>query len=368
MTKQPTGPAYSQYPGEEFIEAGGAAGGGLLDAGTTQTAGTTAAPLKFTGAPYFGPAAQDGTQLTVLDDSSPTGVIEWAFNSSSSTSEGIHLTGGPNFAGSMIAIGVNNGGKGIYINNYTTGVGLNITNRSTNSNNAAYGFLLSQNSNFAVGAYFSQETNTASMPLKIVNAPVGSVGGTGGAAGQILTAWYRSQAAAADTLLAKVAVDGVLFQVPVTVSGTTFTADSVSANANGAFLEIFDQAGTANQRRFKMKYSSTHFLIQKVTDAGVASTLLDIDQSGNVTHNDASNIILGTTTGTKIGTATTQKLAFFNSTPVVQPATTGETVGFTAGTGTAVNDASTFTGNVGSTAYRISDVVKHLKNLGLIAA
>ena len=31
------------------------------------------------------------------------------------------------------------------------------------------------------------------------------------------------------------------------------------------------------------------------------------------------NIILGTTTGTKIGTATTQKLAFYNSTPIVKP-------------------------------------------------
>lgn len=80
------------------------------------------------------------------------------------------------------------------------------------------------------------------------------------------------------------------------------------------------------------------------------------------------NIVIGTTTGTKFGTATTQKIGFFNSTPIVQPNSTGETVGFTAGAGTAVNDASTFTGNVGATAYRISDVVKHLKNLGLIAA
>jgi hypothetical protein len=35
---------------------------------------------------------------------------------------------------------------------------------------------------------------------------------------------------------------------------------------------------------------------------------------------DAGNITVGTTTGTKIGTATTQKLGFYNATPVVQPA------------------------------------------------
>lgn len=62
------------------------------------------------------------------------------------------------------------------------------------------------------------------------------------------------------------------------------------------------------------------------------------------------------------------KLGLFGATPVVQPSGTGETTGFTAGAGTGVNDDSTFTGNVGSTAYRISDIVKALKNLGLLAS
>lgn len=62
------------------------------------------------------------------------------------------------------------------------------------------------------------------------------------------------------------------------------------------------------------------------------------------------------------------KIGFFAATPVVQQAGTGETVGFTAGSGTAVNDDSTFTGNVGTAAYRISDIVKALKNYGLLAA
>ena len=33
------------------------------------------------------------------------------------------------------------------------------------------------------------------------------------------------------------------------------------------------------------------------------------------------NVLLGTTTGTKLGTATTQKLGFWNATPIVQPTT-----------------------------------------------
>lgn len=48
-------------------------------------------------------------------------------------------------------------------------------------------------------------------------------------------------------------------------------------------------------------------------DMGSTSTFND-----TVTLADAINIALGTTTGTKIGTATSQKIAFFNATPVTQ--------------------------------------------------
>ena len=83
---------------------------------------------------------------------------------------------------------------------------------------------------------------------------------------------------------------------------------------------------------------------------------------------DPANIAVGTTTGTKIGTATAQKIGFWNVTPIVQPSGTGETTGFTAGSGTAVLDDSTFTGNSGSKAYRVNDIVKALKAAGIMAA
>ena len=44
-------------------------------------------------------------------------------------------------------------------------------------------------------------------------------------------------------------------------------------------------------------------------------------RSDAVTLSDV-NLLLGTTTGTKIGTATSQKLAFYNSTPIIQPVNT----------------------------------------------
>ena len=50
------------------------------------------------------------------------------------------------------------------------------------------------------------------------------------------------------------------------------------------------------------------------------------------------NIIIGTTTGTKIGTATNQKLGFFNATPVVQPSATPANATDLATALTLVND------------------------------
>lgn len=83
---------------------------------------------------------------------------------------------------------------------------------------------------------------------------------------------------------------------------------------------------------------------------------------------NSQNFVFGTAAGTKIGTATTQKIGFWNVTPVVQPATAGTATGFTAGAGTPVTDASTFTGGTGATAYRISDIVLALKQMGIMAA
>lgn len=90
--------------------------------------------------------------------------------------------------------------------------------------------------------------------------------------------------------------------------------------------------------------------------------------AGGDDSSGAVGVALGTTNGTKFGTSTGQKLAFYNATPVVQQTAATTTAGFTANTGTTVVSGSTFTGDTGSTAYTIGDVVKALKTLGLIAS
>jgi hypothetical protein len=68
---------------------------------------------------------------------------------------------------------------------------------------------------------------------------------------------------------------------------------------------------------------------------------------------DGKNIQLATGTGTKIGTATTQKLAFYGVTPVDQPATVADP------TGGATTDAEARTAIVA--------IIDRLQETGLIA-
>ena len=60
-------------------------------------------------------------------------------------------------------------------------------------------------------------------------------------------------------------------------------------------------------------------------------------------------------------------LGFFAVTPVAQESTTGLDTGHTQGDSSAVFGNSTFTGNTGTKAYTISDIVRALKNYGLLA-
>lgn len=76
---------------------------------------------------------------------------------------------------------------------------------------------------------------------------------------------------------------------------------------------------------------------------------------------DANNIAVGSTTGTKIGTSNTQKLGFWNATPIVQPTTAIAAATFVANTSGIADDTATFDG------YTIGQIVKALRNMGALA-
>ena len=102
---------------------------------------------------------------------------------------------------------------------------------------------------------------------------------------------------------------------------------------------------------------------------------LRISSSGLLTVADASNISFGTTTGTKIGTSTSQRLGFFDKTPVVQPAgasqaaLTNSTGGTADGTLAAVSgtgDDTDINNNFTELHVLLNEIRTALVNLGLI--
>lgn len=97
-----------------------------------------------------------------------------------------------------------------------------------------------------------------------------------------------------------------------------------------------------------------------------------IDQDGDFSISDGSDITLGTTTGTKIGTGTTQKLGFFNATPVAQQATIADAaVAQAAASGGDAPTEAEFNGlrtDVSNLVTKFNTLLSQLENLGLFAS
>ncbi len=158
------------------------------------------------------------------------------------------------------------------------------------------------------------------------------------------------------------------------VSSFSNTLTNTITNSRGLYVHqstktasqtITNQVGL-NVEAFSNATNNTSILLGTTT---IPSGNFAIYSAGTETSYFAGSIqlvdkdfILSIGTGTKIGTATGQKLSFWNKTPIIQP-TTGlsVTLTFTANSGTAVNDASTFGG------YTLKQVVQALINIGILA-
>lgn len=100
--------------------------------------------------------------------------------------------------------------------------------------------------------------------------------------------------------------------IPATISAKVNNVES--ANGAGGTL-------TVNMDRTTGQAISTGF-----SDSEVATAVAGLGTiSGSLTLLDGDNLILGTSTGTKIGTGATQKLGFYGATPVVQRSTYTQT-------------------------------------------
>jgi len=73
--------------------------------------------------------------------------------------------------------------------------------------------------------------------------------------------------------------------------------------------------------------SGTHTVVGASTLTGLLTV------NGGITYGDAQNCAYGSTTGTKLGTATSQKIGFWNATPIIQPAGAAQVAPATYATG-----------------------------------
>ena len=119
--------------------------------------------------------------------------------------------------------------------------------------------------------------------------------------------------------------------------GTTVTGVRIGFAADSFNANTFDNIG---------------FSCNIANSGGGGSIALDIING---------NFRFGTGTGTKIATATTQKIGFWNATPIVQPTTAVAAATVVSGTGGTVKHDDTFDG------YTLQQVVKALRNAGLLA-
>ena len=99
--------------------------------------------------------------------------------------------------------------------------------------------------------------------------------------------------------------------------------------------------------------TGTNYLIRASAGAAGTTEKFSVRNTGLTTWADAADLVFGTSTGTKIGTATTQKLGFYNATPIVQGASVADA------TGGAIIDAEARTA--------INALISRIEALGLIA-
>lgn len=167
-------------------------------------------------------------------------------------------------------------------------------------------------------------------------------------------------------------------EVLYTITGSIDPAASVSVVGVGT---KFTEELTIGQ---SIVVSAETRIIDSITDDTHLTVTVAFSNNANDTSPDAYPLIAsfwtesgtspaivvdhnGLLTGT-VGplVATVTKLGLFGATPVVQPSTTGEATGYTGAAGTALTHTDTFTGNSGTKAYTINDIVKHLKAVGIL--
>lgn len=293
-------------------------------------------------------ASTTGNDSTAIGADSLCGALGVAIGKSVDNSAGSGVALGESTTAGFNGVAI---GRGVTVGTNGVGVGRGVTATGSSSTGVGYNAVSSATDSSAFG-----HTATASA------VGTTSIGRASRATATRATAFGRSANAGHQ-------------QAVCLGFGSTSTANFqfVCGSATGTITDVYFGEGVTDS-------TATNYTIHGTGGTGTDNAGANIYiAGGKATGNAASGSVVlqsanagstGTTAQTLIDlfeVAADSKIGMYGATPVVQHSSTGETTGFSAGSGTAVNDDSTFTGNVGSTAYTISDVVKALKNIGLLA-
>ena len=137
---------------------------------------------------------------------------------------------------------------------------------------------------------------------------------------------------------------------------------NVGSSTGGGYSHIAFEGGGAGTGTINFLTGSPQVSRFQISDTGLGTFAAGLTVNGGpLTIQDAQNIVLAGTTGTKLGTATSQKLGFWNTTPIIQPTTAYAAAAFVTNTSLIANDTATFDG------YTLGQVVAALRGMGALA-
>lgn len=201
-------------------------------------------------------------------------------------------TGSHNFALGKSALNLNTTGS------YNVAIGsVALRNNLVGGNNVGLGFYALRsnvaNQNIGVGSHALENNTSGTENI-----------GIGYRAGRLTTIGGQN-----------ISIGAVALYSNISGSGNIVFGDHAGFCHTGSNTLIID-----NRQRADIATELTNSILYGVMAAVPANQTLRINAAVNLSIGiqDATDIPLGTTTGTKIGTATNQKLAFHNATPIVQ--------------------------------------------------
>jgi hypothetical protein len=140
---------------------------------------------------------------------------------------------------------------------------------------------------------------------------------------------------------AKITIDSAFRFNGVTVKAdSTGSATALGIMSNDTLTSYSFTMPTASGNVMRLRCATTSTSVADFGTDGHVTFYGTVNINGTLAMTDGHHITTGTTTGTKIGTATTQKIGMFNAAPVVQATRVGQLTDSTTGTpSTTIGDA-----------------------------